>query len=184
MRQNSRRDKIMFGSISFYFMRRVSVHDFISGVPLGTAKDGWICLPRFGLHVIRPRLDARHVAMRVLRVGRGYMRMAHLRTRVRMVRVMGGYVLDRRKGRLQLVVPDHLLSPVLPWRHLRDRLLRAVAFDRSLDLFLISGSEGSRRVPSIVQREREKKAGGKIYRFTAPLDFRPVLMNDICIEHD
>lgn len=74
----------------------------------------WACLPHFGLHVIRPRLDARHVAMCVLRIGRGHVRMAHLRTRVRMVRVMGGYVLDRRKGRLQLVVPDHLLSPVFP----------------------------------------------------------------------
>lgn len=99
------------------------------------------CLPRFGLHIIRPRLDAGHVAMCVLRVGRGHVRMAHLRTRVRMVRVMGGYVLDRRKGRLQLVVPDHLLSPVLPWRHLRNRLLRAVTLDRSLDLLLISGNE-------------------------------------------
>jgi len=96
---------------------------------------------RFGLHVIRPRLDARHVAMCILRVGRRHVRMAHLRTRVRMVRVMGRYVLNRRKGRLQLVVPDHLLSPVLPRRHFRDRLLRAVAFDRSFDLLLVSGNE-------------------------------------------
>lgn len=66
------------------------------------------------LHVVWPRLDARYVAMSVLRIGRGHVRMAHLRGRVRVMRVMGGYVLDRWKGRLQLVVPDHLLSPILP----------------------------------------------------------------------
>lgn len=110
------------------------------GAPLDTAKRkiNRTCLPRFDLHIIRPRLNTRHVAMCVLRVGRGHVRMAHLRTRVRMVRVMGGYVLDWRKGRLQLVVPDHLLSPVLPWRYLRDRLLWTVTLDRSLDLLFVS----------------------------------------------
>ena len=91
-------------------------YDIAARNTLGTAKRkiNRACLPRFGLHIIRPRLNTRHVAMCVLRIGRGHVRMAHLRTRVRMVRVMGGYVLDWRKGRLQLVVPDHLLSPVLP----------------------------------------------------------------------
>lgn len=66
------------------------------------------------LHVIWPCLDARYVTMSILRIGRGHVRMAHLRGRMRVVCVMGRYVLDRWKGRLQLVIPDHLLGPILP----------------------------------------------------------------------
>lgn len=106
------------------------------------AADGKITsrrLLRIGLHVIWPRLDAGHVAM-ILRVGCGHVRMCHLRGRVRVMRVMsGGYILDRWKRRLQFVIPHHLLCPVVPG-HLRDRLFRAVTFDRSLDFFLVSGN--------------------------------------------
>lgn len=85
--------------------------------------------------------------MRVLRVGRRYMRMAHLRSRVRMMRIMGGYVLNRRKGRLQLVIPHHFLSSILPGRDLRHRLLGAVTFDRPFDLLFVS--EKAKRIPDI-----------------------------------
>lgn len=77
--------------------------------------------------------------MRVLRVRRGHVRMAHLRGCVRVMGIVSGYVLDRGKGRLQLVVSDHFLCPVLPRGYLRsDRLLRTVTLDRPLELVLVS----------------------------------------------
>lgn len=117
------------------------------------------------LHVVGPRLDARYVAMSVLRIGRGHVRMTHLRGRVRVVRVMGGYVLDRWKGRLQLVVPDHLLSSILPW-NLRDRLLRTVALDRPLDLLLISGSKMHLDISQILSKNQSGWGEDKNYLWT------------------
>lgn len=85
-----------------------------------------------------PSFDTRYVTL-VLRVGRRHVRMAHLRSRVRIVWIMGrGYVLHRRKWWLKLVVSDNVrLRSVFP-RRLGDRLLRAVSLVRSLDLLLVS----------------------------------------------
>lgn len=90
------------------------------------------------LHVMGPSFDTRYVTL-VLRVGRRHVRMAHLRSRVRIVWIMGrGYVLHRRKWWLKLVVSDNVrLRSVFP-RRLGDRLLRAVSLVRSLDLLLVS----------------------------------------------
>ena len=90
------------------------------------------------LHVMGPSFDTRYVTL-VLRVGRRHVRMAHLRSRVRIVWIMGrGYVLHRRKWWLKLVVSDNVrLRSVFP-RRLGDWLLRAVSLVRSLDLLLVS----------------------------------------------
>lgn len=85
-----------------------------------------------------PTLDTRYVTL-VLRVRGRHVGMAHLRGRVRVVRIVGrGYVLHGRKGWLQFVVSDYLLwRPVFPGS-LGDRLLRAVSFVRPLDFLVVS----------------------------------------------
>lgn len=85
-----------------------------------------------------PGFDARYVTL-VLRIGRGYVGMAHLGGRVRIVRVVGGrYVLHGGEGRLELVISDYLrLGSIFPGS-IDHWLIRAVSLVRSLHFLVVS----------------------------------------------
>lgn len=88
---------------------------------------------------MRPGFDTRYVTL-VLRVGRGHVRMAHLRARVRIVRIVGGgYVLHGGKGGLKFVISDYVrLCSILPRSFAYRLRFRAVSLARSLHLFVVS----------------------------------------------
>lgn len=123
--------------------------------------------PHSHLHVMRPCFDTRYVTL-VLRVGRGHVRMAHLRARVRIVRIVGGgYVLHGGKGGLKFVISDYVrLCSILPRSFAYRLRFRAVSLARSLHLFVVSekrrvskrnrGREGG--------KERERGKGYSISR--------------------
>lgn len=120
-------------------------------------------LPPSHLHVMRPGFDTRYVTL-VLRVGRGHVRMAHLRARVRIVRIVGGgYVLHGGKGGLKFVISDYVrLCSILPRSFAYRLRFRAVSLARSLHLFVVSEK---RRVSKRNRGgERERGKGHSISR--------------------
>lgn len=88
---------------------------------------------------MRPSFDTRYVTL-VLRVRRGHVRMAHLRARVRIVRIVGGgYVLHRGEGGLKFVISDYVrLCSILPRSFAYRLRFRAVPLARSLHLLVVS----------------------------------------------
>lgn len=114
-------------------------------------------LPPSHLHVMRPGFDTRYVTL-VLRVGRGHVRMAHLRARVRIVRIVGGgYVLHGGKGGLKFVISDYVrLCSILPRSFAYRLRFRAVSLARSLHLFVVSEKRRVSKRNRGGEREREK----------------------------
>lgn len=114
--------------------------------------------PHSHLHVMRPCFDTRYVTL-VLRVGRGHVRMAHLRARVRIVRIVGGgYVLHGGKGGLKFVISDYVrLCSILPRSFAYRLRFRAVSLARSLHLFVVS----EKRRVSKRNRGREGEREGR-----------------------
>lgn len=111
---------------------------------------------------MRPGFDTRYVTL-VLRVGRGHVRMAHLRARVRIVRIVGGgYVLHGGEGGLKFVISDYVrLCSILPGSFAYRLRFRAVSLARSLHLFVVSEKRRVSKRNREGQREREREEGNE-----------------------